>query len=1167
MAPASATATVNGSSTRARGTVLIWRPTKIMNMGDLSKDDDFLSHLLVEKLGTGAVPLLVHKMDPSRRLPKTNAEDLMQIVRRLVASKLGAQNAVRQSVDDLLALPSVRYYLKPYTQKQINAFATHASRYFELYNPAGCIEIAHTSRYSHRTGKSELCILATRPLAPGVVIIELKGSMAHLSKEEDKELKRTDLRNIDIRRDFSVIHSRQMKKNHLFLGPARFVNHDCDNNCELFREGKYITFRTLRAISVGEEITAHYGDGYFGGKNRHCLCETCEKNGRGGYAPDHSDGDVDSGGEQDAEASDDDAEAHAATVADVNERRTRRGVYAIIQEEDSDSEESDDEDKEGDKPLANVPDASGDDEVDMELGGEASHLVAVSSSSRHFPVIDAIVATPDPDVQPSRMTSLSAEGSASSNKGQAQAKSVIFTRRQTQESSSKHSTPAPHDTLHNLSSRLRGQNLRDSVSVTPSRSKGKEADKTQVKEESEARVLRARPSVVGEKSDLVGPPKREIPRGSDGRPLPTCVTCSNVLPVISVDSKVVWGLNLDSPRKGKKSKQRQECPRCMRHVAIYGQPWPARLPSQAIVAPPRDDVEASSSRRPPQKTTPAVERKHVPPVDERPLKKRKANDGPSREMSAKVKELFGPLKRKRGRPRKYPLLEEELPKRKRGRPRKYPVSEVPLRSQPSSPPKPPLTPPAPVIKLSAPPSPSVKNSDHSPSSSRSHTRPKALAVQSQPRDSNGRFGKKATTNGRFVRKKFGHFQNLTRTERLFRRNIKVTQWLAGRHEEDEMDDEEADSQDWDQANDPEILPTGKRAASFPPEGSAPLTKKPRHCPSPFERNDEALEYCPSVPSGPSAYKFKGVGSSLLYHPNPTNYARRKWAPCPDDVSQDEEDSGPSLPTLESDSIGPVTPDDQTPLPIAGPSQLEHTVAEKLARRASWRGPVHNSVLTFRPSPVNFARRRWSSMSKSPLDSGPGTRRSERLNPKASFCGEDGSTKVSSADGLHATPTVGSRSSARVSSMSENMYIEGGAIPRAGSYASSFDDLSEQFPISDVHRRTSFPDDGTLDSANSDDDRVVEGLLSESKEAHTGVVNEEQFSHLRVTYTAKLPAPVPWKNARGTPMSHYLRKSASFHADDEPSSPTRFIDAGWESDCSHSTASLIARAESELCGHG
>ena len=104
---------------------------------------------------------------------------------------------------------------------------SHASRYFELYLPTGSIEIAHTSRYSHQTGKSELCILATRPLAPGTVVSELKGSMADLTEEEDKELKRTGERHADgvgIRRDFSVIHSKQLKKNHLFLGPARFVN-------------------------------------------------------------------------------------------------------------------------------------------------------------------------------------------------------------------------------------------------------------------------------------------------------------------------------------------------------------------------------------------------------------------------------------------------------------------------------------------------------------------------------------------------------------------------------------------------------------------------------------------------------------------------------------------------------------------------------------------------------------------------------------------------------------------------------------------------------------------------------------------------------------------------------------------------------------------------------
>lgn len=162
-------------------------------------------------------------------------------------------HAIKRAVDELIRLPAVLYYLRGYAQKQINAFATyvsstllptkstspilikyiiafhpvsHASRYFELYCPTGSIEIAHTSRYSQSTGKSELCILATRAMSVGAVIAELKGSMADLTEEEDKELKRTDRRNTDggIRRDFSVIHSRQMKKNHLFLGPARFVN-------------------------------------------------------------------------------------------------------------------------------------------------------------------------------------------------------------------------------------------------------------------------------------------------------------------------------------------------------------------------------------------------------------------------------------------------------------------------------------------------------------------------------------------------------------------------------------------------------------------------------------------------------------------------------------------------------------------------------------------------------------------------------------------------------------------------------------------------------------------------------------------------------------------------------------------------------------------------------
>ena len=43
------------------------------------------------------------------------------------------------------------------------------------------------------------------------------------------------------------------------------LKHDCDNNCELLRNGKVITFRVIKPIAVGEEVTAHYGDDY-------CAC-------------------------------------------------------------------------------------------------------------------------------------------------------------------------------------------------------------------------------------------------------------------------------------------------------------------------------------------------------------------------------------------------------------------------------------------------------------------------------------------------------------------------------------------------------------------------------------------------------------------------------------------------------------------------------------------------------------------------------------------------------------------------------------------------------------------------------------------------------------------------------------------------------------------------------
>jgi hypothetical protein len=116
-------------------------------------------------------------------------------------------------------------------------------------------------------------------------------------------------------------------------------------------------------------------------------------------------------------------------------------------------------------------------------------------------------------------------------------------------------------TRHNSSERANGnvEEKKQTSSRLSTPSKGKNKEKAQ--EDHEARVLRARSSLSGNHTgNNERPPKPVVPRGPDGKPLPTCATCSNVLPVISVDSKIIWGLDT-TPKKGRKKKEKRDCPR------------------------------------------------------------------------------------------------------------------------------------------------------------------------------------------------------------------------------------------------------------------------------------------------------------------------------------------------------------------------------------------------------------------------------------------------------------------------------------------------------------------------------------------------------------------------------------------------------------------------------
>ena len=71
--------------------------------------------------------------------------------------------------------------------------------------------------------------------------------------------------------------SERTGKQLLLLGPVRFVNSDCQPNCEydFSSESGIIQLRVKKKIKPGDELFVKYGRDFFG-KNA-CLCRTCEQ--------------------------------------------------------------------------------------------------------------------------------------------------------------------------------------------------------------------------------------------------------------------------------------------------------------------------------------------------------------------------------------------------------------------------------------------------------------------------------------------------------------------------------------------------------------------------------------------------------------------------------------------------------------------------------------------------------------------------------------------------------------------------------------------------------------------------------------------------------------------------------------------------------------------------
>ncbi|KAI0321618.1 hypothetical protein OF83DRAFT_1050933 [Amylostereum chailletii] len=83
---------------------------------------------------------------------------------------------------------------------------------------------------------------------------------------------------------FSVVQSSSRQNGphgpRMILGPFRFVNHDCNPNCQIMtiNQSNACTIVSLRFIAAGEAITVSYTASGYHDPTMECLCGSCHPN-------------------------------------------------------------------------------------------------------------------------------------------------------------------------------------------------------------------------------------------------------------------------------------------------------------------------------------------------------------------------------------------------------------------------------------------------------------------------------------------------------------------------------------------------------------------------------------------------------------------------------------------------------------------------------------------------------------------------------------------------------------------------------------------------------------------------------------------------------------------------------------------------------------------------
>ena len=230
---------------------------------DVMVDNAYSKLFTVRKYGTKG-----NKYNPIRGVKE---DDVPQIL----LHKLIVEKDFTAAEKALWKLPGVRNYRLRLSPQEMSDFREHFDKYVQMYKTDCPWEVSTTNRYTITT--HEAAVTVRRRIKAGEPVKYLVGTLVPLTAEESKNLDVTN-------RNFSIVTSARKKFSSIFLGPARFANHDCNANARLeVRGNDGMQVVAVKNIDVGEELTVSYGNDYFGPDNVDCLCHTCEVLERNGW--------------------------------------------------------------------------------------------------------------------------------------------------------------------------------------------------------------------------------------------------------------------------------------------------------------------------------------------------------------------------------------------------------------------------------------------------------------------------------------------------------------------------------------------------------------------------------------------------------------------------------------------------------------------------------------------------------------------------------------------------------------------------------------------------------------------------------------------------------------------------------------------------------------------